>query len=81
MLTYLSDGVLALNEGEDTLLLDRRGVLETIAVNATKDTLLKPHIVKLINFQFPVRFENLLRFVHYKHAIRAVETYRLHRPF
>ena len=45
-------------------MLDGRGVLETIAVNATKDTLLKPHIVKLINFQFPVRFENLLRFVH-----------------
>jgi len=55
----LSDGVFALDERQDTLLLDGGGVLETITVDAAKHTLLKSHIVKLINFQFPVRFENL----------------------
>jgi len=56
----LSNGVLALDDWQDTFLLDGWWVFETVTIYATKHTLLQPHVVKLTNFQFPVRFENLL---------------------
>ena len=37
-------------EGQDSLLLNGRGILKTIPVDATKDTFLKSHIIKLIDF-------------------------------
>lgn len=43
--------------------MDGGRVLKTIAVNAAQDLLLKPHVVKLINFQFPVRFEKFFNFL------------------
>lgn len=62
-LTYLSDGIFALNDGQDSLLLDGRRVFKTVAVDASKDSLLQSHIVKLINFQIPVRFKNLFHYL------------------
>ena len=61
--TYLSDGIFALDKGQDTFALDGGGVLKTITVDSSKDTLLQAHVVKLINFQVPVRFENLFNYL------------------
>lgn len=59
----LSDGIFALDKGQDTFALDGGGVLKTITVDSSKDTLLQAHVVKLINFQVPVRFENLFNYL------------------
>lgn len=66
---YLCNCVLSLDDGEDSLLLDGRRVLETEGVDATQDFLLESHVVKIINFQFPVRFEKFFSFLYkeYKH--------------
>lgn len=44
-------------------MLDGRRFLKTKGVDAAQDFLLKPHVVKIINFKFPVRFENFFRFL------------------
>ena len=61
---YLCNCVFPLDDGEDSLLLDGRRVLETEGVDAAQDFLLEPHVVKIINFQFPVRFEKFFRFLY-----------------
>jgi len=55
----LGNSVLTLDKGEDTLALNWGWVFETVTVDTTQDFLPKAHVVKLINFQVPVRFENL----------------------
>lgn len=57
--TYLGNSVLTLDKGEDTFALNWGRVFETITVDTTQDFLPQAHVVKLINFQVPVRFENL----------------------
>lgn len=59
---YLCNCVLSLDDGEDSLLLDGRRVFETEGVDAAEHFLLESHVVKIINFQFPVRFEKFLFF-------------------
>jgi len=58
----LCNCVLSLDDGEDSLLLDGRRVFETEGVDAAEHFLLESHVVKIINFQFPVRFEKFLFF-------------------
>jgi hypothetical protein len=55
----LGNCVLALDQRQDALGLNGGRVLKTIAIDATQYVLLQTHIVKLINFQVPVRFEIL----------------------
>lgn len=55
--TYLSNSVLALDDREDTSLLDGRGFVETITIDTTEYLFLESHLVKIVNFKFPVRFE------------------------
>lgn len=52
--TYLSDGVVALNNGQDTFLLDWRGLVETISVNSSQNLLSKTHVIKPINWFIPI---------------------------
>ena len=63
LFTYLSNCVFALDDGQDGLLLDRGWVLETEGVDTTQHFLFEPHVVKIINFQFPVRFEKFFSFL------------------
>jgi len=59
----LCDGVLRLDDWQDSLLLDGRRFLETKGIDASKDFFLQSHVVKIINFQVPVRFEKFFSFL------------------
>jgi len=59
----LCNCVFGLDDRQDSLLLDGGWFLETKGVDAAQDFLLEPHVVKIINFQFPVRFEKFFSFL------------------
>ena len=61
--TYLGNGVLTLNNWEDTFGLNGGWVLKTVTIDTTKDLLIQAHIVKLINFQVPVGFEDFFDYL------------------
>lgn len=78
----LSDGILALDKREDTFGLNGRGVLKTISVDTSKDALLQAHVIKLINFQIPIRFENFFNYLTFLILIFTVDAkvfFLLHR--
>ena len=60
---YLCNCVLSLDDRQDRLLLDGGRILETEGVDSTQDFLFKSHVVKFINFLFPVRFETFFSFL------------------
>lgn len=60
---YLCNCVFGLNDRQDSLLLDGGRFLESESVDAAQDFLFEPHVVKIINFQFPVRFEKFFSFL------------------
>ena len=64
-----------MDKGQDAFALDGGGVLKTIAVDTSKDALLQAHVVKLINFQVPVRFENLFRYLICTNGLSLTQTY------
>lgn len=59
----LGNGVLTLNNWEDTFGLNGGWVLKTVTIDTTKDLLIQAHIVKLINFQVPVGFEDFFDYL------------------
>lgn len=70
----LSDGILTLDKREDTFGLNGRGVLETVSIDTSKDALLQAHVIKLINFQIPIRFENFFDYLTFLILIFTVKT-------
>lgn len=71
---YLCNCVFGLDDRQDCLLLDWGRLLKTEGVDATQDFLLEPHVVKFINFHFPVRFETFFSFLSYKNDKNRVLT-------
>lgn len=58
----LSNGVMTLDNGQDTLLLDWGGLRETVAIDTSKDLFLQSHMIKQINFFSPIRLQVLAFF-------------------
>jgi len=59
-LLYLSDGIAALNDGHNSLLLNGRGLHETVSVNASKYFFFKFKFVEFVYLFLPVRLDELL---------------------
>jgi hypothetical protein len=53
----LGNGVFAHDYGQNSLLLDRRWFLETIAVNATEHLFLQVQVIKLLDCFIPIGLE------------------------
>ena len=62
ILFYLGNSVLALNDRQDTLRLDRGRLLKAVGVDSSQDLLFESHVVKFVNFHIPVRFEKFFSF-------------------
>ena len=62
---YLCNRVFSLNDGQDTLLLDRRWLLESVGIDTSQDFFLKSHLVEFLNFLIPVCFETFFSFLSY----------------
>lgn len=65
----LCNCVFALDDRQDSLLLDGGRILETEGVDATQDFFLQPHVVKTINFLIPVRFETFFSFLSFSFVL------------
>lgn len=63
---YLCNCVFALDDGQDSFLLDGGWFFETEGIDASQHFFLEPHVVKIINFQIPVRFETFFSFLSCK---------------
>lgn len=77
--TYLSNSVLALDDREDTSLLDGRGLVETITIDTTEYLFLQSHLVKIVNFKFPVRFE-FFSILFYTHVTELDDDNQIETP-
>ena len=62
---YLCNRVFSLNDGQDTFLLDRRWLLESVGIDTSQDFFLKSHLVEFLNFLIPVCFETFFSFLSY----------------
>ena len=60
---YLSNRVLALDDGQNSLGLNRGRFLETVGVDSTENLFFESHIVKFVNFHIPVCFEKFFSFL------------------
>jgi len=58
----LSNGVVTLDNWQDTLLLDWGGLRETVAIDTSKDLFLQSHMIKQINFFIPIWLQVLAIF-------------------
>lgn len=54
---YLGDGVLALNDWQDTFLLNGGRIFVSIPIDATEDVFLETHVIKFAHFEIPVSLE------------------------
>ena len=60
---YLSNRVLALDDGQYSLCLDRGWLLKAVGVNSSEDLFFESHVVKFVNFHIPVCFEKFFSFL------------------
>lgn len=62
--TYLSDSILALDDGQNTLLLNWRRLNETVAIDSSEYSFFEAHVVEAFYDLFPVGLE--LFFIYMK---------------
>ena len=77
IITYLSNSILSLNYRQDSFHLDGWRVLVPVAVYATQNLFPESHIIKFVNFQIPVRFEQFFIFLFWRRGEKSIRAYNL----